>query len=540
MEKYRLQKYKDGSYGYLGIDGNEECKLTTKSPVVCTQGEYEDRDEFIAKNGITFKEGQYGSNEELDREANYPTADWVRRDVAIKGYALDKLVNDASWLVRKSVAIKGYGLGRLILDESCEVRWQVAKHGYGLGILIYDKEIKIREEVARQGFGLDILINDRSECVRREVANQGYGLDVLINDESSVVRESVVRQGYGLDKLINDKSSFVRAEVARQGYGLDVLVNDEDKYVRYHARHYLDVNHITLDEWAARKAPCASEVGSLERGLYDFNGTMKQISEGSNKGLILIADKYILVSSDGWIKATPSVMKCVSNSIGWGTSIDSEISWAEYNSQDSIQVIVDRLLSDGICMLKTLGKSTLSFWVKEDFDAQGEGNDWNSKVACSPDCLRCISTGKLKLVHDSIIACLKSGYITSLDVHVRSDGMGVVIVWSAVVAESGVNATRGILTNITGEPECKEVLILNYKSDRICGMKEEKVWISPNDEEINDCIYRVLRDNGNGSAHTITKKLNSNRDGSTLKLTCFLDVNVSSESINKVIVECPY
>lgn len=55
-------------------------KFQNNAGVICTQGENEDREEFISKNGITFSENQYGSNEML------------------------KLVYDSSGIVRKAVA----------------------------------------------------------------------------------------------------------------------------------------------------------------------------------------------------------------------------------------------------------------------------------------------------------------------------------------------------------------------------------------------------------------------------------------------------
>ena len=121
MEKYRLQKYEDGTYGYYKIDGNEKYNLTTESPVICTQGEDEDREEFIRKNDITFTKNQYGSNEKLDKLVN--SSDYrMRKEVADVNYGLEKLINDEDEEVRAAVARQGYALDKLYNDSSYEVR----------------------------------------------------------------------------------------------------------------------------------------------------------------------------------------------------------------------------------------------------------------------------------------------------------------------------------------------------------------------------------------------------------------------------------
>ena len=229
--KYHLQQYEDGTFGYYLIDGDEHCNYKTESKVICMQGEDEDRNEFIAKNGIIFRQNQYGSNLKLDTQINY--GDYhVRVEVARQGYGLEKLINDKDYDVSIAVAEQCYGLDKLVNDESFWVREAVAEQGYGLDKLVNDVDYRVRAEVADQGNGLDKLVNDKDGYVRAAVAKQGYGLDKLINDESSSVRAAVAEQSYGLDKLINDKSPLVRQAVAEQGYGLNKLINDEDLLVR--------------------------------------------------------------------------------------------------------------------------------------------------------------------------------------------------------------------------------------------------------------------------------------------------------------------
>ena len=151
---HRLQLYDDGTYGYLGIDGDEVAKYDHNNEfyngakVIYTQAEDESREDFIIKNNLTFFKNQYGSNEKLDRQVNSD----ARSTIAEQGYGLDKLINDKNHIVRMAVA----------------------KHGYGLDRLVNDKSANVRVEVAKQGYGLDILINDKCEDVLRELIKQGY------------------------------------------------------------------------------------------------------------------------------------------------------------------------------------------------------------------------------------------------------------------------------------------------------------------------------------------------------------------------------
>lgn len=209
--KYMLQQYEDGTYGYLGIDGNERYNFKTESKVVCTQEYDEDREDFIAKNNITFNKNQYGSNEKLDKVINNDETDWH---------------------IYKEIAEQGYGLNKLVYHKNDSVRLAVAKHGYGLNILANDKNQTIREEVAKQGYGLDILISDEDKYVRAAVA----------------IGAKKMNRTDLLNKLINDKSS-VREEIAKQGYGLDKLVNDSLKDVRDAVKNYLTDNNLTLEQW---------------------------------------------------------------------------------------------------------------------------------------------------------------------------------------------------------------------------------------------------------------------------------------------------
>lgn len=163
--KYRLQKYEDNTYGYLGIDGNEKYKFNADDiSVICTQDDNESREDFIANNNITFSKNQYGSNEKLDRQVNDEDIN-VRVAVAEQSYGLDKLVNDDAINVIYTIVKQGYGLNKLINHSRYDVRKIVAECGYCLDILIYDKDWRVRRAVAERGYGLDKLINDKEISV---------------------------------------------------------------------------------------------------------------------------------------------------------------------------------------------------------------------------------------------------------------------------------------------------------------------------------------------------------------------------------------
>lgn len=302
---YRLQQYEDGTFGYLGFDGTEKYNKYTDSLVVCTQGEDEDREEFIYNNSISFIKNQYGSNEKLDRLVNDSDSK-NREDMAKQGYGLEKLVYDRHYSVREAVAKQGYGLDILVNDKyesirrqvaisagklnrqdilailindtnAFDVRSAVARAGYGLEKLVNDENSWVRAAVADQGYGLDVLVNDKDFVVRSNVAEQGYGLDKLVKDNNYIVRESVAigagkekrydlldilinddeyevriavaKQNYGLDKLIHDTHSTVRKAVAAQGYGLNELLYDTSKDVRDSANNYLKNENLTLEQW---------------------------------------------------------------------------------------------------------------------------------------------------------------------------------------------------------------------------------------------------------------------------------------------------
>ena len=99
---YRLQQYEDGTFGYYLIDGNKNCNYNTESKVVCMQEVNEGREDFISKNGITFKQNQYDSNLNLDKQVNDENY-IIRKIVTRQGYNLEKLIDDKSYTVHDGV-----------------------------------------------------------------------------------------------------------------------------------------------------------------------------------------------------------------------------------------------------------------------------------------------------------------------------------------------------------------------------------------------------------------------------------------------------
>lgn len=144
---YRLQAYDDNTFGYLGIDGDKYNKYNSEAKVVCTQGEYESREDFIKSNRLEIDQDQYGYNERLDYLFVNSDDYECREMAAIDGYALDKLVNDRKWEVRVIVARHCYGLAKLVDDKSWRVRYEVANQGYGFATLRYDDNEKVRQVV---------------------------------------------------------------------------------------------------------------------------------------------------------------------------------------------------------------------------------------------------------------------------------------------------------------------------------------------------------------------------------------------------------
>ena len=157
-----LQYYKDGTFGYKGIDDCKNKLLLEQidHEVLFEQSENEDREAFFKRVGRAPAENEYGRDKKLDMAINMHST-VVRESVAYQGYGLSKLTNDKDWEVRIIIAKQGYELDRLVNDKNEDVRATVVRIAGILG----------REDI------LEKLTNDKDPIIRAAVANYGYGLE---------------------------------------------------------------------------------------------------------------------------------------------------------------------------------------------------------------------------------------------------------------------------------------------------------------------------------------------------------------------------
>ena len=113
---------------------------------------------------------------------------------------------------------KGYRLDYILCKSSTypSIRRNMASKGYALDRLVYDEDPMVRIEVALQGYGAEILVNDSDERVLAALVTNGMGLDVLYRHPSAHIRQMVARQGAHLDILINDKAIGVKKVAQEQ------------------------------------------------------------------------------------------------------------------------------------------------------------------------------------------------------------------------------------------------------------------------------------------------------------------------------------
>lgn len=101
----------------------------------------------------------------------------------------DMFVNSGNLKLKLEMVYCNKCLDKLIDDDNEFVRREIARKGYGLAKLINDRDPFVRAEVAHQGYCLEKLINDDNPRVRCEVATQGYHLNTLLGDEDRDVRD---------------------------------------------------------------------------------------------------------------------------------------------------------------------------------------------------------------------------------------------------------------------------------------------------------------------------------------------------------------
>lgn len=273
--KLRLQIYDDGTFGYLGYDGNEISNLTTNARVVATQEEDESREEFIQKNNITFSPNQYGSIEAYDANILNSTDLY---DLVRKNYAIDKIYQHADTESLFDLARFGYLTDKLIYSDNLDVRsraicaaaennktellkdlvkfdlsYITCDHKYEniLGIVIrtgyYNKEWFngisepwIIEDILHELYIVDKL-NEPSEvtdilynkCMAGDaptadtiidLAKLGYDFSTFEHHEDPRVRYALCNNN-NIDEFVDDKSSTIREKV----YSAWLELSDEDK-----------------------------------------------------------------------------------------------------------------------------------------------------------------------------------------------------------------------------------------------------------------------------------------------------------------------
>ena len=242
--QYLLQQYDDGTFGYKGIDDITYDGMGYDKKIILEQSPNETREDFIERNNIEFKNGEYGSNE-----------------------TKDKIIISWDYVGICFLIDSEYGLDRIIKIDRGDILEYFAKHilnsnannssDYCNDYSAYNgcnggyKEINNSSMIDRY---LDILVNSNYYKVRREVAKYGrhQDLDILVYDNDTTTREYVARHARikDLKILINDKKWIIRYIVALQNYGLNVLIHDnENDSINYLAYdHLFDLTGIDVDE----------------------------------------------------------------------------------------------------------------------------------------------------------------------------------------------------------------------------------------------------------------------------------------------------
>ena len=201
-----LQQYDDSTFGYLYLDGSETESFAGPK-VKCFQQEGESREDFIAKNNITFQPKQYGSNLANDTIINnYEKANELI-DVIKSGYAVDyfttfRMTNDERFY---------FYVARYLPEDDIPSEWLDPSYSG-------EQEIEIKTGLICRGLA-DKKYTDPSQPVRvrRELANLGlFTLPSLPEDQQKLF----------IDALVKDESEDVREALAENGYAIDILKHD--------------------------------------------------------------------------------------------------------------------------------------------------------------------------------------------------------------------------------------------------------------------------------------------------------------------------
>ena len=168
MRRPLLQYYTDETFGYDIFD--EERKLQDDVDILEEQYPEESREDFLARIGVAPESDEYGSQLDLDIDAN-----------------------DSDWEVRMSVVEQDYALARFFGDEDIRVELAARARMADKFMLMYSDEelLEVLEKITGQGYSLERLTNSNDKIVRkfadrvvkaavRANAKAGNSLEVLV------------------------------------------------------------------------------------------------------------------------------------------------------------------------------------------------------------------------------------------------------------------------------------------------------------------------------------------------------------------------
>lgn len=180
------------------------------------------------------------------------------------------------------------------------------------------------------------------------------------------------------DGIFEDNEGTVRVEFWYETPGVCAEYEedgDEDALERL----YYDTKCATYDEffsgkggsvWLELKQP--AHVGNLSEGLFYFKQVMRSISEGRelSRGLYLEGDAYMSIClGDGYRKCT-DIAELRSVAVKYGISLPhdmpAEIDYNTYKNSVVLPSAVDCIINTPEVVVRTVGASKLSFWLKKE------------------------------------------------------------------------------------------------------------------------------------------------------------------------------
>lgn len=144
MRQPLLQYYTDETFGYDIYD--EERKLQDDVDILDEQYPEESREDFFTRIGVAPESDEYGSQLDLDIDAN-----------------------DSDWETRMSVVEQEYALARFFDDEDIRVELAARARMADKFMLMYSDEelLKMFENIVGQGYSPERLANSNDKIVRK-------------------------------------------------------------------------------------------------------------------------------------------------------------------------------------------------------------------------------------------------------------------------------------------------------------------------------------------------------------------------------------